>query len=73
MPKATETLGAERSTASQQLSAKNKPSGRVGSPALTVKKRTEYNKIREERDIGWEPWLNEIGYGLGDNNHVYKK
>jgi hypothetical protein len=63
------------STASQRLMAENKPTGKVGSPGLTIKLRNQYTAYRSENPDttkSWEEWLQENGYGLGDNNHAYK-
>lgn len=65
--------GAGASSAADRLAAKGQPSGKAGSPFLTVKLRTQFDKVREDRDISWPEWLDEQGYGLGDNTHVYKK
>jgi hypothetical protein len=64
------------SSASDRLAASGKPTGKKGDPALTIKLRnkfTEYRSENPETDKQWESWLDENGYGLGDNNHVYKK
>lgn len=77
MPRAGEVLGAGASTAAERLSSKDKPTGKQGSPILTVKLRNKYTEYRsedaEKNTAPWEDWLDQNGYGLGDNNHVYKK
>ena len=77
MASAGEMLGGARaSTASERLASNGKPSGKQGSPALTVKLRTKFTEYRSENpesDASWEQWLEQNGYGLGDDNHVYKK
>lgn len=78
MPKAYGALATEASSAADRLAAKNKPTGKQGSPALTVKMRSQFDSAAAEaqidgRAIGWEEWLDQQGYGIGDNDHVYKK
>lgn len=67
--------GSAPSSAADRLAAKNQPAGVLGSPALTVKLRNKFSEYRSqnpETEVQWEEWLNQNGYALGDNNHVYK-
>lgn len=77
MASASATLNSRRaSSASDRLASKGKPSGQQGNPALTVKLRNKFSEYRAENpeaSVQWESWLESNGYGLGDNNHVYKK
>jgi len=66
----------QASSASDRLASSGKPSGKLGSPAMTVKVRNKFSEYRTENpesDIQWEAWLEQNGYGLGDNDHVFKK
>jgi len=66
----------QASSASGRLASSGKPSGKLGNPAMTVKVRNKFSEYRTENpesDIQWEEWLGQNGYGLGDNNHVFKK
>ena len=68
--------GSRASSASDRLAANGKPAGKQGSPAMTVKARNKFTEYRSENpdtDVQWEDWLEQNGYGLGDNQHVYKK
>lgn len=76
MPKAYGALSAQASSAADRLASEKKPTGTLGSPGLTVKLRNQFTEFRSqnpETDIQWEDWLEQNGYGLGDNNHVFKK
>ncbi len=64
----------DSSTAAQRLSAKGKPSGKAGNVGLTVKLRTRFSAVADQQPgIQFEDWLEQEGYGIGDNGHVYKK
>jgi len=66
--------GSRASSASDRLAANGKPAGKQGSPALTVKMRNKFAEVADEQPgIQFEDWLEQNGYGLGDNQHVYKK
>lgn len=68
--------GSPPSSAADRLGSDNKPTGKLGDPRLTLKLRNQFTQYRSdnpETDVQWEQWLNQNGYGLGDNNHVYKK
>lgn len=77
MAKAYGALSEGASSAAERLaSSKDKPTGKLGSPALTVKVRNKFSEYRSqnpETEVQWEEWLDQNGYGLGDNNHVYRK
>lgn len=67
--------GTGESSAAQRLSSSSKPTGKTGNPALTVKLRVKFDEWKAENiddPVQWAEWLNRNGYGLGDNNHVYK-
>jgi hypothetical protein len=58
------------------LASANKPTGKTGSVFLTTKLRVKFEGWKAENldsPIQWEEWLDQNGYGLGDNNQVYKK
>lgn len=68
--------GSGTSSAADRLAAKGQPSGKAGSPDLTLKLRNQFSEYRTqniEATVQWEDWLESKGYGIGDNNHVYKK
>lgn len=75
MARAWEMLGEARaSSASERLASNGKPSGKQGNPALTVKLRTKFaEEAADQPGIQFEEWLDQNGYGLGDNGHAYKK
>lgn len=77
MPKAYGALTSGASNATERLAAKDKPTGKAGNPALTVKVRNMFSAYKSENvddPIQWEDWLaKNPNYGLGDNGHVYKK
>jgi len=61
------------SGAADRLSSKRAPTGKLGSPVLTIQLRKQFSAVREERDVSWEEWLAEQGYAIGDNENVYRK
>lgn len=73
--KAYGTLSDERvSSAAERLAAKDKPKGRSGDVATTIKMRNKFAKVADQfPGVQFEDWLETQGYGLGDNGHAYKK
>lgn len=73
--KAYGTLSAKHaSSAAERLSTKGNPKGQRGDVATTIKMRNRFaEEAGPDTGVQFEEWLEQQGYGIGDNGQVYKK